>query len=140
MQRSKAEIYLHFVWSTHRRMPLVTPDIEGAVYGLIHQEANLLGCDVLALGGMPDHVHLALKAPTSQSPAHLMQRIKGISSTAVRQRLLPGSPFGWQDNYAVFSLSPTHRRRVVRYIRDQKTHHGAGRLWPACEETEETLV
>ncbi len=25
MQRSKTEIYLHFVWATHRRLPLITP-------------------------------------------------------------------------------------------------------------------
>ena len=28
MQRSKTEIYLHYVWATHRRLPLITPLLE----------------------------------------------------------------------------------------------------------------
>ncbi len=137
MRRSKAEIYLHFVWATHQRQPLVTPEVEAALYGCLVGEAQRLGCDVLAIGGMPDHVHVAVQMPTRVSAAQLMQRMKGVSSAYARRELLPDQPFGWQDNYAVFSLSRPHRRRVVAYIRGQKQHHAAGTLWPEWEETDE---
>ena len=136
--RSKAEIYLHFVWATHQRLPLVTEAAEQAAYACILKEAQKQDCEVLALGGMPDHVDLLLKMPPKQSPSFLMQRIKGGSSAFVRDRLMaPGDFFGWQDNYGVFSVSRNHTRRVVEYVQNQKQHHAAGLTHPEWEETSE---
>ena len=54
---------------------------------------------MLAVGGMPDHLHLLLKMPPKQSPSFLMQRIKGASSAFVRDRVIvPCDYFGWQSN------------------------------------------
>jgi REP element-mobilizing transposase RayT len=71
------------------------------------------GCAVLAIIGMPDHVHLVLQTPTILAPARLMQRVKGISSTFARDHFDLDKPFGWQDNYAVFSFSHSHLKRVI---------------------------
>ena len=137
MRRSKSEIDLHFVWATYRRMPLVTPACEQAIYACILGEARRHDCDVLALGGMPDHVHLALTMPPKSSPATLMRCIKGVSSTFVRQTLAPGAFFGWQDGYAVFAVCRSHRETVVSYIRGQKQHHKSGVTLPEWEEVDE---
>ena len=61
MQKSKAEHYLHFVWTTQQLHPLLTPEVEKSVYRCIQVEAKRLKCAVLALGGLPDHVHLAVR-------------------------------------------------------------------------------
>jgi len=135
MSRSKSEIYLHLVWATWRRQPFVTPDIERAIYRCISQQAQALKCVVLAIGGMPDHVHLAVIAPTTVSAAQLANRVKGVSSTLVRKQLRPEAFFNWQDGFAVFSFGPDHKDRVIAYIRKQKQHHGAGKLWLHWEET-----
>ncbi len=136
MQRSKAEIYLHFVWTTHRRLPLIAPEIEPRLYGCILRECRRLGCEVLAIGGIPDHVHLAVKVPTTVAPATLMQRVKGVSSTVARERLLnPGATFAWQEGYGVFSISRSHLPKVIAYVRNQKSHHGAGTLWTEWERS-----
>ncbi len=137
MRQSKAEVYLHFVWATWGREPLITAEIKRAVYRCIGSEARRLGCEALGIGGMPDHVHLALKMPTKRSPARLMQQIKGVSSAFVRDHILPKEVFGWQDSYAVFILSRPHCKRVITYIRNQKQHHATGQLWREWEETDE---
>ena len=137
MRRSKSEIDLHFVWATYRRMPLVTPHWEQAIYACILQEVKQQECEPLALGGMPDHVHLALAMPPKCSPATLMRCIKGVSSTFVRQKLAQGGFFGWQDGYAVFAVCRAHRGAVVSYIRGQKQHHAEGGTQPEWEEVDE---
>ncbi len=105
MRRSKSEVYLHFVWTTYQRLPLVTPQIEQSVYALIQAEAKNCRVEVLAIGGMPDHVHLVVKKPTTISEAQLMQRVKGVSSTAMRnEAAASGGMFRWQENYGVFSF------------------------------------
>lgn len=136
MPASCSEIDLHFVWSTHLRLPLIDPAIERQVHASIAREAGRLGCEVIAIGGMPDHVHLAIWLPTRLAPAILMQRVKGVSSGYARSRLVePGSAFAWQDGYGVFSFSRVSRPRVIDYIRDQKRHHAEDRLWTRWERT-----
>jgi REP element-mobilizing transposase RayT len=137
MGESISEIYLHLVWATWRRQPLVTPAIERAVHRCISDQAQKLRCTVLAVGGMPDHIHLAVIMPTTVTVARIANQIKGVSSTLVRNRLCPEEFFNWQDGYAVFSFGPDHKDRVISYIRNQKKRHAAGKLWPRWEETAE---
>ena len=80
MPESKGKYYLHFVWTTQQRHPLLVPEVEVSVQHCLQSEAQRLRCSVLAIGGMPDHVHLALKAPTALSPAQIMKQLKGVSS------------------------------------------------------------
>src|SRR5262245_11021265 len=98
MHRSLGEIYLHLVWSTRRRQHLVTEDIERDVYRCIEDQARKLKCTVLAIGGMPDHVHLVVHTPTIVCAAKLAKQVKGVSSTFVRDQLNIHEPFRWQDH------------------------------------------
>jgi putative transposase len=124
---------LHFVWTTDKRMPWIRPEIEESVHRYIQSVAQKDGCEVLAIGGMPDHIHLLVCLSTTVSIARLMQHIKGGSSYLIQKDLLPGSFFQWQAGYALFGVSPSHRTRVAAYIRDQKRHHQEGTLWEGAE-------
>ena len=42
MRQSKAEIYLHFVWATYERLPLLTPDIEREVSAASFKRRSIL--------------------------------------------------------------------------------------------------
>ncbi|MBV9470626.1 MAG: IS200/IS605 family transposase [Abitibacteriaceae bacterium] len=136
MRRSKAEVYLHLVWSTAHRKQWLTPEIEREVHRCIQHEACRLGCVVLGLNGMPDHVHLVVQVPTTVSIAHLVKQIKGVSSTFINDHLEVEELFRWQEHYAVFSLSRSHLNRVVAYVKHQKQQHAVGRVWAAWEETD----
>jgi putative transposase len=138
MSESKAEYYLHFVWTTQQRTPLLTPDIEASVFRCIQAETKRLRCVVLALDGMPDHVHLAVKAVTSVSPMQMMQQIKGISSKFIGDEFVHAAEpvldwFQWQEGYGVFTFSASQKSRVVHYIQNQKQHHATQSLWSTCE-------
>lgn len=136
MRVGKSEIYLHFVWATYRRYPWIVEDLEEPVYSSIQAECKKQDCNLLAIGGMPDHVHLAVEMPTKLSPAYLMQRVKGVSSTIARQAK-QGHSVGWQDGYGVFSISRTHKERVIGYVKGQKRHHSLGAEWPEWEAAPE---
>ena len=108
------------------------------MYVCIIDECKCLRCEVLAIGGMPNHVHLAVRVPATVATSRLMNQVKGVSSALVRNQLLPGELFGWQDGYAVFSFSRSHHDRVVAYIRNQKEHHATGAVWDAWEQIGDT--
>src|SRR5687768_13550906 len=115
MRRSKVEIYFHLVWATKEREPWLSGAVERAAYRCVQNEAQEMGCHVLALNGMPDHVHLLAKAPSSVSAAALAKQVKGASSRLIRERVAPDSGFRWQEGYGVFSVSRSHVSRVKAY-------------------------
>ena len=136
MQRSRIEIYLHFVWTTHRREHLLTPDVEKRIHRCIVHEIEKKKSLVLAIGGMPDHVHVVASLHSTVSAAILAQKMKGISSVLANRELGFEGAFDWQDNYAAFSVGG-ELNAVVEYVRRQKEHHAAGNLWPQWEEAHE---
>jgi putative transposase len=136
--RSKLELYLHLVWATKWRADRLTEPWERLAYRCITQEAERLGCVVPALDGMPDHVHLVVRLPSTVSVAQLVKQIKGVSSATVNQnREEFTEPFAWQDGYSCFSISQSHLRVVISYVRRQKERHSQGKVWPLWEETDE---
>lgn len=137
MRQAKTELYVHLVWATADRMALIKGPLRRALYRCLEEQAQQLGCTALAIGGMPDHVHLALRMPAKLAPAKLAQQLKGISSHAMRDAAAGGGAFHWQAGYGAFSLSRSHVARVVAYVEGQEQHHAGGRLWPEWEETDE---
>ena len=132
--QSHVENYHHFVWATHRRQPLLSPDWERAVYRCIQAEVTQLQSKVLALNGMPDHVHLVVRLHSTVTCARLANQVKGVSSRLLNTlRDEFSEPFRWQDGYACFSLSRSHLPRVIAYVEGQKGHHANDKTWPQWE-------
>jgi putative transposase len=137
MRRSKTEIYLHVVWATREREPLLVGTLDQLVRREIESEARKLGCPVLGLNGMPDHLHLLVRVPGRISAAELAKQVKGASSHAANGALPDGQAFRWQEGYGAFSVSRSHLARVATYIEHQAERHARGDLWTEWEETDE---
>lgn len=142
MRRSKAEIYLHFVWATHNRAFWLTPKLAPPVYNCIETVARRLSCTVLAIGGMPDHVHLVVMLPPKTTISLLAQQAKGASSKLATDldqggRDRNGCPFRWQEGYGVFSLSRLDLPKVVDYVENQARHHSGGKVWATLEKADQ---
>ncbi len=134
-RRNKNEVYLHLIWTTQNRRPFLTPELEATLYPCIVQEARQRNCQVLAINGLPDHVHLVLKLATTTSISELVKQMKGVGASLARNVLGPDAYFRWEDHYAVFSVTNSHLRRVTTYVEEQKTRHTDGDLWPDWEES-----
>jgi REP element-mobilizing transposase RayT len=135
MRRNKLRLYLHLVWATWDRLPLITPEIERPLYRCIQKEARDIGCKVLALNGIEDHVHLVVSFPATITIADLLKQVKGVSSRFVNDQLSPETQFKWQGSYGAFTVSRWDLTKVTQYVKRQKEHHAARELWPEWEET-----
>lgn len=78
---------------------------------------------VLAINGMPDHVHILVGMRPVQSLSDLMQDIKGDSSKWINQKRFVKGKFSWQDGFGAFSYSKSHVDNVIDYIKNQEEHH-----------------
>lgn len=136
-RRNKIRMLTHFVWATHNRLPLITEDMERDVYRYIQQICQKRDCPVLAIGGMPDHIHLLVNLSNIMSLADLMRYVKGSSSRFITEKLKQGGWFGWQEHYAAFAVSTQNKDTVTAYIQNQKQRHAEGKLWDSLEETYE---
>jgi len=123
MSSTYTSLYLHAVWGTKHRQPLITPEIEPRIYRFITGIIKNEGGRVFAIDGMPDHVHLFFSIPQTVSIPKLMQAIKAKSSKLVHENFPDNHFFAWQSGYGIFSVSASMGNTVKNYVLSQKEHH-----------------
>jgi putative transposase len=123
MRRNFTQLYVHLVWATWDRLPLITPNIREQIYKVISYECKQLGCSVVAIGGIEDHVHLLTGFPANVAISELVKQIKGSSSHCVMNQIQPNEFFKWQGSYAAFSVNQQDLNAIAAYIQNQNTHH-----------------
>ena len=133
MPKSYCQVFVHYVWSTWDRLPLLTPDIEPAVHREICQEATRLGCDIVNVGGTENHVHLLVRLPPTVCVFEVAKAAKGASSLFVNDTLRPDHTFKWQGSYSAFSVSRWNVNGIAGYIANQKQHHERNTWKPQLE-------
>ena len=109
-------LYVHFVWATWNRLPLIEPAWENALYHEIHNEVHQLNAKVLALGGIENHLHLLLRFTANHNVAGLMKQIKGGSAFFINQNEFTTNHFKWQGGYAALTVSQWNLSRIANYI------------------------
>lgn len=129
---SLASVYLHIVFSTKNREPILTNDIKDDIIELFHTVSSSHGCIVLACNGMPDHIHLLIKTNMQKSISDIVKEIKRISSLRINTKYKDRS-FYWQHHFAAFSVSHSLVPKVIDYIKNQETHHQSTSVTYLCE-------
>ena len=138
MKRSKIVIPLHLVWTTKNRERWITSEIEERLYRALYAKSEELKVTVLTIGGMPDHVHIAVLFPATLTVANFVKQLKGVSQTLASDVLL-GHRVLWQEGYGAFAFQIGLQNRVIHYIQNQKEHHNQSSLWPILEITDEEV-
>ncbi len=123
MSKSYSKIWVHAVWSTKNRMPLIHPKIEERLFNFLKDELKIMGCMVSIVNGMPDHVHCLFGINPQKSITDILKQIKGSSSYFVNSNKLISEKFIWQRGFGVFGVSHSAVDNVYYYIRNQKHHH-----------------
>ena len=123
MPHSYSNLWVHAIWATKERRPLIIPVIEKQVHNCLREQLVESGCPVRIINGMPDHVHCLFLLNREKSIAGIIKQIKGSVSHFINQKDLTVEKFAWQTGYAAFSVSDSQVSKVYRYIRNQKQHH-----------------
>lgn len=123
-------VFIHFMWTTWNREPLIQPEIEQRLHQHIWREAEARGCTVLALNSSVDHVHLLVKMPTTIPIDGLVRSVKGASSDSINDVPTFNPCFRWQDEYKAISISRWDVEMVVGYICRSKDRLSEGLVLP----------
>jgi REP element-mobilizing transposase RayT len=134
MREPYTQLYVHLVWATWDRHPLITPLLEPRIYAAIAEKCRELKCVPIAIGGTEDHIHLLTRFHTTVSIATLVKEVKGMSSHLVTHAIMPETFFKWQGAYGAFTIRKSEVPHVKAYIENQKNHHAEKSLIPELEE------
>jgi REP element-mobilizing transposase RayT len=135
-------LHYHVVWATYRREPLIDPATEDVIRHTLYGKAKELGLLVHAVGGVEDHVHVVVSIPPRLGVADCVGKFKGASSHRVNQERRQRT-FQWQGGYGVLSLGPRSVATAITYVRNQREHHGTGRivaLYERCTENDDGVI
>jgi putative transposase len=117
---SISKIFIHAIFSTKERKPLISPEIEKKIYSCLYREFSELGCRLIIVNGLQDHIHCLFTLNTQKSVSEIIKHVKGSSSHYINQNNICPDKFSWQKGYATFSVGEKEIDRVYRYIRQQK--------------------
>ena len=123
MPQSLSYVPLHVVFSTKHRSSLITPDLRTELYPYLAGILQKKNCDVIQIGGMPDHVHLLFTLGRTVSIAELVRDLKSDATKWIKEKRRERSEFSWQAGYGSFGVGPRDVDMIVRYIQNQETHH-----------------
>lgn len=123
MPHSFNKIWIHAIWATKNREPLIEPIIEKNLHQYIDKQLREMGCPVRIINGMPDHLHCLFLLSPQKSISEVVKQIKGSSSHYINQQNTLESKFAWQTGYAAYSVSESVLDKVYNYIKNQKKHH-----------------
>jgi len=127
--RTKTTVSLinyHFVFCPrYRRKIFDVPGVEERFKELIVEKCDELGISVLAMECHRDHAHLFLSAKPDQSPAFIMQKLKGYTGRILRAEFPKFSrmPSMWTRSYFVSTAGNVSSQTIRKYVETQKTRY-----------------
>jgi putative transposase len=131
------EIYFHITWHTKHSLPIIKPDIESKLYSFLkHKILETPKTICHAIGGIEDHIHIAVTLPPTVLASEWIGKLKGSSSHNINQ-LTGRKTLEWQHGYGIVSFGEKDLPWVVNYILNQKEHHRTGKTHDRLERTED---
>ncbi len=84
MSQSLSHLLIHIVFSTKNRTPFIIPEVEYQVYQILKTIVKSLNCELLIIGGMPDHIHILVELSPMITVSEFISKIKSNSSRCIK--------------------------------------------------------
>ncbi|MCX7003558.1 MAG: IS200/IS605 family transposase [bacterium] len=123
MPQSLSFLLIHVVFSTKDRAPILGATIRPALHAYLATVARNTDCECYRVGGVADHVHLAVRFSRTITAADLVEELKTSSSKWLEMQTPDLAGFSWQRGYGAFSVGPANLDDLRRYIDNQEEHH-----------------
>lgn len=123
MANSYSQIYIQIVFAVKHRDAVIKFEWEERLYQYITGIVQNKGQKMLAINGMPDHIHFLIGLKPDCCLSNLIREVKKASNEFINEHRLTPARFYWQEGFGAFSYSRSQIDTVARYILNQKEHH-----------------
>jgi putative transposase len=120
---SYVKIWVHAVWGTKNREPILIKEIRKDLFQHIRENAKNKEIYIDFINGYVDHIHCLLALNADMSIAKAIQLIKGEAAFWANKNKLMKTRLEWADEYFAVSVSESMVDKVRNYIRNQEAHH-----------------
>jgi REP element-mobilizing transposase RayT len=118
-----SQIYIQVVFAVKGRDCLIHSTWEDELYKYITGIVRNKEQKMLAINGMPDHIHFVIGMKPSCCLSDLVREIKKSSNEFINDKKFLNHKFSWQEGYGAFSYSHSALDNVINYVLKQKEHH-----------------
>ena len=123
MPQSLAKVYLHIVFSTKNRKPLIKQEVEVELHKYLSGIARDHKSPVITINSVEDHIHILCLLSRNITISKLLEELKKSSSKWIKSKGDTYKNFYWQNGYGAFSVSQSAVNTIKKYIANQKEHH-----------------
>ena len=124
MADSFSQLYIQIVFSVARREKRILSECQEEINKYITGIVQNKGHKMLAINGMPEHIHIFVGLNPAVAVSEFVADIKKNSSAWInKEKKWFSRRFHWQKGYAAFSYSHSAIGNVARYIANQQKHH-----------------
>lgn len=117
------QIYIQTVFAVQGRRSLIKPEWEEDLYKYISGIVQGKEQKMIAINGMPDHIHFFIGMKPTCCLSDLVREIKKSSNDYIKDNKFCKGGFNWQEGFGAFSYGHSQLDKVVAYIMNQKQHH-----------------
>jgi putative transposase len=122
MSQSLSKLYIHLIFSTKGRQPLICKAIQNELHSYMAGTFKRHECPALIINSVPDHIHVLFRLSKNIALARIVEEVKKNSSKWMKKRT-GNSSFFWQTGYGAFSVSSSKINTMTSYITRQEEHH-----------------
>ena len=123
MPQSLSSILVHLVFSTKRREPFISPDVESELHAYMAAILRECNSPAISINGTTNHVHIFFALSRTVTVAALVEEVKKRSSKWIKTKGNKYRSFAWQTGYGAFSIGQSNVAELKKYIAAQKEHH-----------------
>lgn len=117
------QIHIQIVFAVKFRNSQIHSEWKDELYKYISGIIQSKNHKLLAINGMPDHIHILFGMRPTQALSDLVQEIKSNSSKWINEKKFLSTRFEWQDSFGAFSYGKSQVDVVIKYINNQEKHH-----------------
>src|SRR6267142_5147485 len=117
------QIYIQIIFAVKGRESLIRSEWEERLYKYITGIVQNSQQKMLAINGMPDHIHFLIGMKPSCCLSDLVREVKKSSNEFIKKNKFSKFKFNWQEGFGAFSYSHSQLNDVISYIMNQKVHH-----------------
>ena len=114
MANTFTQIHIQYVFAVKFRDAVISQDWEESLHKYMTGIVQKYNHKVLAINGMPDHVHILVGMRPTQAPSDLIEQVKSSSSKWINEERFLKTKFAWQDGFSAFSYTKSHVQTVIR--------------------------
>lgn len=123
MSQSLSKIYVHLIFSTKGREPLLPAALRPRVHAYLATVMKNFDSPAVKIGGTSDHVHILFRQSRNDALAETVEEVKTSSSKWIKTLGRTLTTLRWQNGYGAFSVSPSAVEEAAPYVSQQEEHH-----------------